>query len=35
MEFIKTEADPDAELFPTSCDENQSIDVKVEEKPVL
>ena len=35
MEFIKTEPDPDAELFPASCDESQSIDVKVEEKPVF
>ena len=35
MDFIKTEPDPDAELFPTSCSENQLIDVKVEEKPVF
>ena len=35
MEFIKTEPDPDAELFSVSCDENQSIDVKVEEKSVF
>jgi predicted metal-binding protein len=35
MEFIKTEPDPDAELFPASCDEGQSVDVKVEEKPVF
>jgi hypothetical protein len=35
MEFIKTEPDPDAELFPASCNENQSIDVKVEEEPVF
>ena len=35
MEFIKTEPDPDAELFLPSCNENQSIDVKVEEKPVF
>jgi hypothetical protein len=35
MEFIKAEPDPDAELFPPSYDESQSIDVKVEEKPVF
>jgi hypothetical protein len=35
MEFIKTEPDSAAELFPASCDENQSVDVKVEEKPVF
>jgi len=35
MEVIKTEPDPDAELFPASCDENQSTHVKVEEKPMF
>jgi hypothetical protein len=35
MDFIKTEPDPDAELFPASCNENSLIDVKVEEKPVF
>ena len=35
MELIKTEPDPDAELLPASCNEDQSVDVKVEEKPVF
>jgi hypothetical protein len=35
MEVIKTEPDPDAELLRASYNENQSTDVKVEEKPVF
>jgi hypothetical protein len=35
MDFIKTEYDRDCELCSASCNEDQSIDVKVEEKPVF
>jgi hypothetical protein len=35
MEFIKTEVDADAELYPASCDEDYWTDVKVEEKPLF
>jgi hypothetical protein len=35
MEFIKTEPDSDAELYPASCSGSQLLDVKEEVKPVL
>ena len=35
MEFIKTEPDPGAELYPASCSGNQLLHVKEEVKPVL
>jgi hypothetical protein len=35
MEFIKTEPDPGAELYPASCSTSQLFDVKEEVKPVL
>lgn len=35
MEFIKTEPDPDAELYPVSSSRSQLLVVKEEMKPVL
>ena len=35
MEFIKTEPDPGAALYPASCGGSQLLDVKEEVKPAL
>jgi len=34
MDCIKTEPDPDDEVYSASCDEIQLIDVKQEEQPL-
>ena len=34
MDCIKTEPDPDAEVYSASCSEIQLVDVKQEEQPV-
>ena len=34
MDRIKTEPDPDAEVYSASCSEIQLVDVKQEEQPV-